>query len=124
LTNPKDWVDVVNEVQMEGELEAVHRSVKRGCPLGDEEWQRAAEDGGATRPGVHVATARAAAKERLTVPGIEEQNTNNEIGLIPFPFLLSSYPQRGQTPLGIVAKCDFCLSRFETISDPFSLSRR
>jgi putative transposase len=31
---------MVNEVQKEGELEWVRRSVKRGCPLGDEEWQR------------------------------------------------------------------------------------
>jgi putative transposase len=40
LTHSKDWVDVANEVQTAGEVEAVRRSLKRGCPLGDKEWQR------------------------------------------------------------------------------------
>ncbi|MDZ4848060.1 MAG: hypothetical protein SGI77_02095, partial [Pirellulaceae bacterium] len=32
------WVDYVNEPQSESELNAIRKSVKRGCPLGDEKW--------------------------------------------------------------------------------------
>jgi putative transposase len=31
---------LVNEVQTEGELDALRRSVQRGCPFGDEVWQQ------------------------------------------------------------------------------------
>ena len=40
LPRPRNWVGLVNEVQMEGELDALCRSVRRGCPFGDEVWQR------------------------------------------------------------------------------------
>lgn len=35
--NP-NWLDYVNEPQSEFQLNAIRKSVKRGCPLGDEEW--------------------------------------------------------------------------------------
>ncbi|MEX0725444.1 MAG: transposase [Planctomycetaceae bacterium] len=33
-----NWVDRINQPLSERELEAVRRSVQRGCPLGDEAW--------------------------------------------------------------------------------------
>jgi putative transposase len=38
LPRPTDWVDLVNEVQSEGELESLRRSVSRGSPFGDGDW--------------------------------------------------------------------------------------
>ncbi len=40
VPRPRNWVELVNEVQTEGELEALRRSVVRGRPFGREEWQR------------------------------------------------------------------------------------
>jgi putative transposase len=37
---PADWVEYVNRPQTEAELEAVRRSVARGCPFGSEDWRR------------------------------------------------------------------------------------
>lgn len=36
---PRNWIDLVNRPQTEAELDAIHRSVKRGCPFGDERWR-------------------------------------------------------------------------------------
>ncbi len=33
-----NWIEFVNEPQSEAELESIRRSVKRGCPYGDEAW--------------------------------------------------------------------------------------
>ena len=33
-----NWIDYVNEPQSDSELSAIRRSVKRGCPLGNESW--------------------------------------------------------------------------------------
>ena len=33
-----NWVDYVNEPQSDSELSSIRRSVKRGCPLGNESW--------------------------------------------------------------------------------------
>ena len=33
-----NWIEYVNEPQSEHELTAIRRSVKRGCPLGEEAW--------------------------------------------------------------------------------------
>ena len=38
VERPSDWVEFVNEPQTLEELEAIRRSVNRGCPFGDEEW--------------------------------------------------------------------------------------
>jgi putative transposase len=40
LPLPEDWVAVVNRAETKGELAALRRSVLRGAPFGDEEWQR------------------------------------------------------------------------------------
>jgi REP-associated tyrosine transposase len=37
---PPDWVEKVNEPQTAGELEALRRSVQRGCPFGTGMWQQ------------------------------------------------------------------------------------
>ena len=37
---PGNWRDWVNEPQTEAELEALRRSVVRGCPYGGERWVR------------------------------------------------------------------------------------
>src|SRR5262249_26570074 len=37
---PADWVAHVNEPHTEAELDALRRSVQRGCPYGDAGWQR------------------------------------------------------------------------------------
>ncbi len=39
IPQPRTWVDLVNQVQTEAELEAVRRSVVRGCPFGAADWQ-------------------------------------------------------------------------------------
>jgi putative transposase len=42
---PRDWVGHVNKPQTDAEVEAVRRSVLRGRPYGDDEWeQRAAKE--------------------------------------------------------------------------------
>ena len=40
IPRPRNWVGLVNAVQTEGELDALRRSVRRGCPFGDEVWQQ------------------------------------------------------------------------------------
>jgi putative transposase len=35
---PRDWKDWVNEPQTEQEVEAIRRSITRGCPYGAEGW--------------------------------------------------------------------------------------
>ncbi len=40
VQTPADWVEFVNEPQSQSELEALRRSVNRGCPFGDEQWQQ------------------------------------------------------------------------------------
>ena len=47
LARPADWLRIVNQPQTEAELEALRRSVKRGCPFGGHAWGRA--DGEAPR---------------------------------------------------------------------------
>ena len=39
LERPADWVEFLNEPQSQAELEAIRRSVNRGCPFGDDQWQ-------------------------------------------------------------------------------------
>ena len=39
VERPGGWVDFVNDAQMAAELEAIRRSVKRGCRFGEEQWQ-------------------------------------------------------------------------------------
>ena len=44
MPRPADWLALVNGVETEAELEAVRRSVRRGCPYGDAAWvQRTAK---------------------------------------------------------------------------------
>jgi putative transposase len=38
LPRPEGWSGWVNDVQSEGEVEAVRRCVARGCPFGGEAW--------------------------------------------------------------------------------------
>jgi len=40
LPMPAEWVDYVNAPQTEAELEALRRSVQRGCPLGSPNWEK------------------------------------------------------------------------------------
>jgi REP-associated tyrosine transposase len=40
VPRPRDWVKRVNAPQTEAELEAVRRSVRRGSPFGNPDWQR------------------------------------------------------------------------------------
>jgi putative transposase len=40
VPRPADWVERVNRPETEAELEAIRRSVVRGCPFGTERWQR------------------------------------------------------------------------------------
>jgi putative transposase len=40
VQRPADWVQFVNEPQTAEELEAVRRCVCRGCPFGDEQWEK------------------------------------------------------------------------------------
>ena len=41
VPRPADWVDFVNESHTEQELEPLRRSVNRGCPFGQDYWQKA-----------------------------------------------------------------------------------
>jgi len=41
IERPADWNQFVNEPQTPAELEAIRRSVNRGCPFGDDDWQAA-----------------------------------------------------------------------------------
>jgi putative transposase len=56
LPMPDDWGRYVNEPQTEAELEALRRSVQRGCPFGSPGWQEALAAG----PGPHPTAARPA----------------------------------------------------------------
>ncbi len=38
LPRPADWLEIVNRPQSEAELEALRRSVRRGCPYGSADW--------------------------------------------------------------------------------------
>ena len=38
LPRPSNWVDLVNEPQTDGELQAIRRAVTRGTPFGSREW--------------------------------------------------------------------------------------
>ncbi len=40
VPRPVDWVEFVNEPQSESEPQAIHRGVNRGCPFGDDDWQK------------------------------------------------------------------------------------
>lgn len=40
IDRPTDWVEFVNEPHGRDEREALRRSVNRGCPFGDEAWQK------------------------------------------------------------------------------------
>ena len=40
VQRPPDWVEFVNEPQTQDELEALRRSVNRGCPFGQDSWQK------------------------------------------------------------------------------------
>jgi len=40
LAWPADWVRQVNTAQTEADLEALRWAAKRGCPFGEEDWQR------------------------------------------------------------------------------------
>ena len=40
IPRPKNWVGLGHAVQTEGELDALRRSDRRGCPFGDEVWQQ------------------------------------------------------------------------------------
>jgi len=40
LPVPQNWVDLVNAPQTVAELEALRRSVQRGCPFGSPDWQK------------------------------------------------------------------------------------
>ena len=41
VERPADWTAFVNEPQTAAELEAIRRSVNRGCPFGDDDWRAA-----------------------------------------------------------------------------------
>ena len=56
IERPEDWKEFVNEPHSAEELEALRRSAHRGCPFGDDDWQKAivreaglGVDGSATR---------------------------------------------------------------------------
>jgi putative transposase len=51
---PADWVEQVNTPHTEAEMEALRRSVRRGCPFGSVPWQ---QQGGAARTQPHVVPA-------------------------------------------------------------------
>jgi putative transposase len=40
LPEPKHWLKHVNRAPTEAELEAVRRSIHRGCPFGADHWQK------------------------------------------------------------------------------------
>ena len=39
IERPVDWAAFVNEPHTRDELEALRRSVNRGCPFGEDDWQ-------------------------------------------------------------------------------------
>ena len=41
VERPADGVDFVNEPQTQQKLESLRRSVNRGCPFGQDDWQKA-----------------------------------------------------------------------------------
>ena len=44
LPEPSNWCELVNQPHAEGEIDAIHRSVRRGCPYGSRVWaEQAAE---------------------------------------------------------------------------------
>jgi putative transposase len=40
VPRPADWLEFVNEPQTQAELDALRRSVNRGCPFGEDDWQK------------------------------------------------------------------------------------
>ena len=40
VDEPSDWLAWVNDPQTDAELDAVRRSARRGCPYGEEAWQK------------------------------------------------------------------------------------
>jgi putative transposase len=54
VARPSDWEAHVNRPETEAELEAVRRSVARGCPFGEEAWQQET----AERLGLHSTLRR------------------------------------------------------------------
>jgi putative transposase len=40
LPRPRDWAARVNRAETEAEVEAIRRSIARGCPFGEENWQQ------------------------------------------------------------------------------------
>ena len=38
LPRPSNWLEIVNQPQTEAELDAVHRSLRRGSPFGSADW--------------------------------------------------------------------------------------
>ncbi len=44
LPRPKNWLELVNEIQTEAELDAIRTCVERGRPFGSEEWQEQAAE--------------------------------------------------------------------------------
>ena len=37
---PRDWLELVNQPQTDGELQSLRRAVLRGSPYGDRDWQK------------------------------------------------------------------------------------
>src|SRR5262249_208793 len=44
LAKPSQWTTIVNGIETESELQAVRKSIERGVPFGDADWQVAAAD--------------------------------------------------------------------------------
>jgi putative transposase len=65
---PEGWVDYVDELQTEAELEAVRRSVRRGQPLGSALWDKRT----AERMGLE-STFRPIGRLRKASPGTARQ---------------------------------------------------
>ena len=40
LPRPRDWAARVNRAETEAQVEAIRRSIARGCPFGEENWQQ------------------------------------------------------------------------------------
>jgi hypothetical protein len=38
LAEPRNWLDLVNQPQIEAEVSAIRRCFLRGCPYGDSNW--------------------------------------------------------------------------------------
>jgi putative transposase len=38
LSEPRNWAEIVNQPQTEAEVNAIRRSILRGCPYGNDDW--------------------------------------------------------------------------------------